>query len=735
MIALKALALAAFVFVPGWLAASLLDGTWGWLDNRDRLFLALCLGAGVVSAAALALSLASTYSLPRLLLLVGFASALLVIAAGKKISWIRRVRPGDVLLVILFVIVGLILFSPPGRTVFGWSDVGIYPNISANVVREGGEVMEATTVREVSPEHRELLYMRNDNPDVSYEAYENKAFFITDYDSGRVIPQFYFLWPAFMAVFASFLGLEAQFWAVTAMGILALMGIYLLAHRFLGWRWGLAVTVLGALSPLMIYFTRYASTEMMNMAFFIPGAFCLVGYLRAEGEGMRRTGMRLTVAASFFFTLCFLCRIDFLLVLIPIGLSYLGRRVYNGLSRVDWWFLGLTLAGAVLAVLVGVVYSAPYFYSILGSFASFRDFIFNPFALAFLVIAIVFIFAPGLRGAARRLAAARGLLLAVFWLALAGGFIFLYFVRPSGGDPVIEYGIINPIQGSSYVSQTMVRWGWYFSFVGTLAIFAGYGLWFTRRRRFDHITVGMIGFVFTLVYSWSMRCTPMHILTMRRLVPVVLPMAVIMIAYALKSLVEGASRVSRRGSWGTWTARLAAAAVLFYLVCYLANASIPIMGLEEGGNQLELCGEIAREAGEDAVVLMDFNLGDLFGPPLRCFYGVENGWIMDNGDMDTEDFRGLLGDLGFPNRKVCILWRPGLSGEHVPLPDSLGYDLEGEYVSREEMLEKSFEHRPDRREYEQEEIWLLRLKEEYGEGDVPSGGLEARGRNLENARS
>jgi len=711
LIALRAFALLLFFFIPGWLAASLLRGGKEVLDDRERLFLAASLGVGIVAASAMALSLASAYSLPGLLALVGAVCVMLALAARKRVAWLWRVGLKDLLFTLAVIAVALILFVPPGRTVFGWSDVGVYPDIAAHIQREGGEVMEVPTVQEVAPERRDLVYEPNEDPNLPFEANENKAFLITDFESGRVVPLFYFLWPSFMAVFASFLGLDSMFWAVTAMGVLGLWGLFLLARRLLGWRWGLAATVLGALSPLFIYFARYTTSEMMNMALFIPAALCLTIYLRVEGGKEEKAAKRLAVASAFFFGLCFMCRIDFLLILIPLILGFLGKRVFSGLSKTDWLFLGLTLAGAALAVLMGAIFSAPYFHTIWGSFTNIWQWIFNPFAAALALIVLVFIFAGRLRNAAIRLKRARNLWVALLWLALGAWFVYLYFIRPQGPDSLIEYGVINPIQGSSYISQTLLRWAWYFSFPGLLLIFGGYALWFSRRRNFPEIPVAMVGFVFTLIFSWSMRCTPLHILTMRRLIPVIVPVATLMVTYALKCLVEGADKVMKKWTWGNWVGRIAAAGIMLYLVLFFANASIPIFGLEEGGNQLELCGNISESVEAGAVVLMDYHLGDLFGPPLRCFYGVENAWILNNGDLESEEYLKLLGDLDFPSRPVYLLWRPAMSGANIALADGLSVERIGEYLSWEEMLEKSFDHRPGRPEYYQDEIWLLRLEE------------------------
>ena len=57
LILLRALALAAFLFIPGWLAFSLLRGDKGDVNGGERLFLAASLGVGTVSFCSLILAL------------------------------------------------------------------------------------------------------------------------------------------------------------------------------------------------------------------------------------------------------------------------------------------------------------------------------------------------------------------------------------------------------------------------------------------------------------------------------------------------------------------------------------------------------------------------------------------------------------------------------------------------------------------------------------------------------
>jgi hypothetical protein len=707
---LKALGLIALIIVPGWLAVSLLRGGEKVLDNRLRLFLAVALGTGIVAVSAFVLALASSYSLPGLIVLVAAVSGALGAAARKRALWVREISLKDILITLAILAIAFILFAPPWRIVFGWSDVGIYPNIAAHIEGEGGVAVYNETAPKVSEENMDLLYYTKQYPNQPDVYFENQFFAFEEVKTGRTWPLFYYLWPSLLAVFASILGISEMFWAITAMAALALWGFYLIARRLLGEKWAIAAAVLFTISPLTLFFSHYATSEMMSLALFLSGSLCLLAYIKADTAG---EGTSLAAAAAFFFTLGFLCRIDFLFILIPLGLAYLARRILTGLSSRDYWFGGLVIAGGALSMIIGLAFSSTYFRTLWRGFFGSWDRLILPGALILIAAILALIYGPKLREAAQRLVKARRIWVPMVWIALAATFIFLYYIRPGGLQTTVDYGFIKAAQGPSYMEENLVRWAWYLSFVGILILFAGYGTWFTRKRGFGELTLGLMGLAFTLLYAWNMRALPMHILAMRRLLPVIFPVGLVMMVYFLKSVIEVTNRrlQEKRGyKVGRVLAMAMSAGLLLYLLLFFVNASLPIIGLEEGGNQVELCDAVAGEVEEGGTVIMDYNSGDLFGPPLRCVYGVENAWLKEETLENEEGFQGLLEDLGFPDEPLYLLWRPGMSRETVDLPGRMEVKKVGEFTLREETLEKSFTQRPRDREYLWIEFWLFEIE-------------------------
>jgi hypothetical protein len=706
--ALRALALIAVLFIPGWLAVSLMRRTGDSLKGGERACLSFMLGTGLVALCALALALASVYSLGHLLLLLGVLCALMAAKARPLPPRLSDFGIKKFLIAVLLLVAVFAMFSPPGRVVFGYIDVGIYPNIAAHIEREGSMYLEVPTVREVDAERRSMVYEPNLDDELPFEAWENKAFYITDFEEGRVVPQFFYMWPSFMAVFASFLGLESMFWAITAMGVLALWGLYLLAVRLLGGRWGAAAAVIAALSPLMLYFSRYGTSEMMNMAFFVGGSLCLTAYLRQESGGRRGVA----AAAAILFILGFFCHADFVVIILPLALFYLAKRIWSDLDQADWWFCGLLAAGAVLSLVVGALSSPPYFHTLWSSSLHRSNWLLDfPGVLLLPVYIIVFIYAPGFRDRVRRLARFKRLWITLLWAGLAAAFIYIYFIRSQGESMYMTYGDINAFRGPSYNKESLVRWAWYFSFTGVILIYAGFATWFSRARRYWALPVAMIGLTFTIIFSLNLHITPLHMYAMRRLVPVVLPTAVLAITCFLQFLVGPVFHLPGWRKWARRAGKAAAGALMLYLLLFMVNASLPILGLQEGGNQLELCGEIAEQVEDGGVVIMDYHLGDLCGAPLRCFYGVESVWMLDNDYLAQDEFPELLGDLGFPQAASYLLWRPAMSGGQAQLAEGLRLGESWMFWLREGDLEKTFEYRPWRRTHHLEKMVLYRLEE------------------------
>jgi hypothetical protein len=698
MLILKLVALLAFLFIPGYLVISLFLGKKSGMSGGERLFLSAVLGCGLVALLAMVIGLAGRFGFSTLIPAWVILCAALLYFARRRITWIATVGWRQWAILALLAAAGLALFLPPGRVVFGWNDDGVYPNIAAQMVERGEIHTRLELVTEVSPEERNLVFAPAEYQDSPYEGYLYKPYFITSFSTGEVVPRFYYLWPSCMAVFGLFLGLENMFYAITLMAVLSVIGIYLLAGRMLGRRWAWVAAILALLSPLMIFFSRYTTSEMLASSLFIAAALSLLSYREGGGNGEET---REAIVSSIFLTLAFLVRIDFCLVLLPLLAVYFMELVRGKWRSADGWMIAATVSGFILASLVGWLFSAPYFYTLTISLFRYKVLIIILCLMA--IGAVMLIFRRGIQRFVDWFAARRKVWVTAVWLSLAAAFLFFYFIRPTFGDRVIFYGMLSSSQGLTFQPQTLIRWGWYFSAPGLLLLFAGYAGAFTSKRRYSWMPLTVTGLFVSFFYMWNMHCNPLQIMVMRRIMPVIFPLAIVMIVNALRGIFHCSSRISRP-AWRS-AGMIVAGLALSYLVLFSATRSWPILGLREGGNQQEVV-EAVHEAAAEGTVLIDFNAGDLFGPPLLAFYGQRNAWLMHNSDLTEERFAALLGELGFPDKPVYLLWRPLLSGE-VPDPvKALQLQEVGVVTWRQRSLEASYERRPESA-FEIEEDFIL----------------------------
>lgn len=748
MITLRVMGLFLVLCIPGWVLLFLLTGG-SRARTAERAWLSLVAGTGLISLEALLLGYLSMFGNAPFLLTVGLLGASLVVAAairwkriGKEGKW-RGIAGGhrgrEAATLAALLLLGLALFAPPWRIVSGFSDVGIYPAMAANLVREGKWWVENRTATEIAPEHVDLVYhaVRMNYGETVY--HENQFYAFEDLSTGREWPLFFHLWPSLLAVFAVFLGLENMFWALTWASVLALWGLFLLARSFLGERWAWAAVALIAVCPIAVYFGRYTGSEMMNALLFLGGMLCVHKYLDEEISrpgivhgghlSVSRKGYGWAALAGFLFSLGFLCRVDFLFILVPVAVFMIFKGILEGIDGPDWLFLGISVAGALFAVATGNAYAHVYFSKIWRSFLSGSSVTLAGGGLALVLLICGAALLPSrARHLAREVLGRREAWAPIIWVALAILFAWLYFLRPRGVDPTVSYGFIKAIRGSSFRSQGFLRWAWYFSPLGLVAIFAGYALCLSCRRSAGDIIMALCGFSFSVFYALNMRALPLHILAMRRLVPVILFVGMLMIVLSVSTIAEAGRRIVRRiparasHILAGWVLRVTAAGLFLYLIAYMANASLPLWGMDEGGNQWEAVKMLSEKVPSDAVLLMDYHSGDHFGVPLRNFHGVENVWLKEDTMFDPDKLARLLADLGFPERGLYLLWRPSISGERLYLPPGVEAVRVLSFPVREYALERSFEHRPRERRNPLEIYNLYELTTAPSEGGVYRGG-------------
>ncbi len=716
-LAIRIILLLLFLALPGCLALPLLRRGLRALDGLERVFLGVVLGAGACGLVAFILAAAGVYSLRALLAgVLGLSAILLAVRrpARQDLGSYPLKAAG---LALLAIILTLVLFAPPSRFAFGGFDVGTYANIAAHVDGTGRIDETDRVVASVAPERRDMLYRANPDPNIPYEAREFQGFYITDYSAGAVVPQFFYVWPSFMAIFASFLGIAGMFWAVTFMAVLALLGLFLFVRRYLGLLGGTIAAVLALTFMPLVYFSKYTTSEISNLAFFLAGMLALGAYLEpsqpvpgdaADGqvEAPRDDGASLGLLAGLFFALGMLTRIDFIFIAIPLGALFLYRIIMKKARLGDYLFLGMLGLGLAGGLAEGFIVSTPYTATLFAWLSNGRLANWLPWIiLAVAVITVALVFRGRLRVIGTWLGKHRTILVLIGAGALILAALYLYFLRPRGANPLVGYTEEHDIFGPTFAKDTFVRWGWYFSWLGLALGVLGYALWLVRQRRFQAAVPWVIGMFFSAYYVIDMRSNPLHIMVMRRLIPIIFPIALLMICYAILSLREYANMLLKRKMARVSLGDVVLVGLVVPLLAFFALSSRPVYGLQEGATELAFTGEVASLIPDGSTLLISPWLGNLMGPSLRYFEGVETARLTSYDSVSTSRFGELLGDLSKDGSPVYLLWD---NTQEAHIDSAITVSRVESLDFSEEVLEASYMKRPQARQLN---VWHFTLYE------------------------
>jgi hypothetical protein len=284
--------------------------------------------------------------------------------------------------VVAFAAVGLVfavLVARPFEVVLGVRDAGVYANIGFAIVRTGGIVQHDELVAQIGrdqsaddPELRaaaaqaETNFLGVQHPERAIATRLRAAgFYINagELERGRVVPQFFHLYPAWIGLLAALVGLRGGLLASGLLGFLGVWSVGMLGRRLAG-RWvGLLAMLFLALNGVQVWFSRYSTSEATVQFLTFAGLYAFAvmqaeetkdaGRETKEAVGVGRSwfALRRSSFAALIAGLAFgqvaLTRVDFALVVVPV-VAYL---FYIWLTR-RWSRAHTLLAGGLLGLLL-----------------------------------------------------------------------------------------------------------------------------------------------------------------------------------------------------------------------------------------------------------------------------------------------------------------------------------------------------------------------------------------------
>ncbi|MGC8873679.1 MAG: glycosyltransferase family 39 protein [Chloroflexia bacterium] len=648
--------------IPGWTTLSALAPL-RRLDLLERVYLVLVCSAAVSGWLGLLLAQLGRFSLARLLaLLLAYSLGMAGVARLRKrplLRWPGGIalpgREGAVAGVITLLFVGLAF--RPFELVLGPRDAAVYPATGAQIAHHGGIVIRDPLIADLSRFEvgeqwggrrldvgtkaiylRDLLDVREreglythfflpQHPGRFFYPYARMpGLFVANLKQGTVVPQFYHLYPTWLAIGFSLLGLRSGLLMTPYLALLGGFGIYLTARRLFG-RWiGLAGYLLLSLNGLQVWFARYSVSEGATQFLFFLAAWAL---LRLEEEEEPFWGL----LAGAAFGWIGLVRVDFFfawLLLLPFlvyrwvthrftrafrvllaALGVLAVHTFAQMLTLTW---GYTLNSYYHRIQDWFTLSwlvQPFLTPVLREYFHGRTPVMQQpwrltYELGLPLLALAGLIAlrradacrarigSWLRRHRRRLLACGAAVL----LLLAA---YAYLVRPGIlTSEVLRHPLRNRLVLEGYIGApvpegaqaNLVRLGWYLSPLGIALGLAGAAVWILRAERRSAFFL-LSGLFYLAFFTYELYGEEHHVYIMRRYVPVVLPFLSVAIALVLGELAR-----LRRGG------RLAGGILGAAMVIYLAYTGLPFYRHQEYQGALKQLEALAARFRPDDVLLL-----------------------------------------------------------------------------------------------------------------------------------
>jgi len=552
--------------------------------------------AGLISFAfssisALILAYLGAFSVARLALLgLLFSLALIpvLLRSGAR-PLFSPSRAGCLLAPVLLLGLGAALFFRPVPYIFGGWDPGVYVNTAGHLAREGTIFPVDRTAADLEPEDVLRLAWRHST------GYPEKypGFRYSSPETGRLIPEFYHLFPVWMAVLYSWGGLGGLFCLTPLAGLAALAAFYLALRELWGARAALAAGLLLAFNVAQIWQARFPTAEMLSQFLLFAGTAAAGKYLRQEKPFW-------AVIAAAAWGLLMLCRITSLLIWPPV-IIFFYCRWWKRIRKDDLYLILPLILFTLISFLPQVFGDWRYFTK---SAAQFR--FAGPGSKPGMVLAgSAVLLAAGLRllpffrreEIARTLggSSARRLLAAAAALLLG----YAYFLRPHIGDRTLD-------------SNNLVEIGWLLGPWLLAAAVLGLLLFIGRERSPGGWLFFLIIAVPAAVFISRKMVHYNYMWASRRLAEAVIPGLIAFSIYPLKL-------ASRRGWGGRWFARVV---FLLLLVASIRN-SRPLFFHREYRGAAEFMEELSGKLAGAEMVFVEGEFVDKIPTPLDLLYGLK----------------------------------------------------------------------------------------------------------------
>jgi hypothetical protein len=594
----------------------------------ERLFLAVVMSLMCAAWLGLVLAEAGRFSLVGAAAVTGTACVAVALRRRRTLRW-PLVRPRglrDAAPALAVLAVSLALHARPTEYLLGGRDPGTYIAAMALIGRTGGIAYTDPAVLSIPAEDVELFYRHPEALDYNWGRF--MGFPLERPQTARVVPEFFHLFPVVGAYFFQAMGAKGALATPPVFGVLATMAVFLALRRVLGGPPALLGALLLAVNVVQVWFARYPVSETASQLLIFLGLLCVWHW-------EERGSTAFAALAGTALGLSLLVRIDNVLLAAPVAAYLLVRWARRDLPwRQGWAFLTPLALLAFHAFAHAVFWSRKYLLEVAR-----RPYWNQPawvWLLGALVLGalIVLVHARGPRLLARVVAREDALRTAAVG-TIGGLALYLYFVRPvlsvwaggAGNDavsaaqtpwlpdgPLADPGLLRSLgfaRLAAHDAQAFLRLGWFVTPFGlALAVF-GLMLVAWRWRR-PYLLPVLVTLAFGAFYFYKIRVYNDYFFALRRFVPVVLPMALGLAAFALW-------RLAARGGGR----RMAAGAIAALLFASFLAQTWPLRAYVDWRHSVRFVADVARRFGPQDVVVFEQKASiHLLSLPLWAVHGV-----------------------------------------------------------------------------------------------------------------
>jgi uncharacterized membrane protein (UPF0136 family) len=414
---------------------------------------------------------------------IGFIVPLVVVLAVLivKIKPSLFDRSVSLYLLPVLLIAGYLFFQPYEYLDGGW-DPGNYINTGVHIARTGRITYYDNALKENA---KSIGYNRTD--------IKFPGLYVKDANKGIVVPQFFHLFPVWIALFYKLFGLKSVFYVNPFFAILNVVLLFLIAKEMLGKRYAYLSAILLAFCVIEIWNARFPTSEILGQFYFLTGFYFWIRYIREDDRFF-------AFWSGMAFGEFLLVGITSLLV-IPLIVFYLLFR----LKKKDIYFTIPFLTLIIHLVIQITIYSPMYFRSVIMFFT--RREIYIALFVCWILLGVILFLRKVSFSKARPY-------FVVFIFAL---FVFGYFIRPR---------LFNSLE-----SLNLIELGSWLSLAGLFTATFGLVLLIWREKDEGLLFITVSAIVFAGFFIFDKRMNSRYPFSLRRYAPAVIPVFCLWVSY------------------------------------------------------------------------------------------------------------------------------------------------------------------------------------------------------------